>query len=479
MNKKKSPLLHIAKCISVLLMLGTFLFLFIFCTFLPRTTQSRYDTLTPFPEFSFESLFDGSYTEQLSAYFSDTVFGRDHFKIFYAKMSSWFGKETVFVNNEGIEEIIIGPGTSDPNRKPLVSTDSSSSNGESPFGDSEIPSHGETSSAVTSGEESTASSEGPHDSSEENHGTFNEELCEGILILGTRAIEIYYGDPNLNVIPRFANALNNFAEKNANINVYSMVIPKSSAYYISASQQYGHLANRTLNDTNALNEHLSEKVTPINVYDALKLHADEDIYFRTDHHWTALGAYYAAKQFATQLGLPFEDLSTYEKNVRTGYLGTMDTFTSRHPLIHENPEDFITYVPKATYKATFYKQNFQDPFEHSLFFKVSDNLVSSWYLTFINGDSYSVKVESDMCNNGRKLLIVKDSYGNALAPYLLYSFEEIYIVDARAFEINLNTFVTQQGITDVLFAECALSVINNPENFKDPVYLEYLERLTK
>jgi hypothetical protein len=103
---------------------------------------------------------------------------------------------------------------------------------------------------------------------------------------------------------------------------------------------------------------------------------------------------------------------------------------------------------------------------------VGDNAVSSWYLTFIGGDSYAVKIKSDACKNGRKLLVVKDSYGNALVPYLLYSFEEIYVVDAREFRIHLDDFTEQQGITDVLFAECTYSAIGN-------AYIQKLEGLIK
>ena len=56
-------------------------------------------------------------------------------------------------------------------------------------------------------------------------------------------------------------------------------------------------------------------------------------------------------------------------------------------------------------------------------------------------------------------MIVKDSYGNALVPYLIDSFEEIYVVDARKFQIHLDIFTEQQGITDVLFAECTYSAV--------------------
>lgn len=491
MNQKKSSvLLRIAKVFSVMLILATFLFFFVFCVFLPRTTYSNYDSLTPFPEFSFSALADGSYTAQLSAYFSDTVFGKDNFKIMYTQIKSFFGKETVFVTEDGDSEVIIG-NVGDPNKDPLQNESSGSniidisepSDWSNDYSE-EVSNNtsndtSDESDSDTSRDESTPPPSTSTDTSSQDSETSKEEgdpfedLCDGICILGNRALEVYYGDPNRNTLPRFANALKSFANKNPSVNVMSMMIPKSCAYYIAPSKNFGHLADRTLNDYNALKDLLGNTVTTIDIYGVLEKHKNEDIYFRTDHHWTGLGAYYAAEQLAKQLGLPFENLSTYEKNVRPGYLGTMDRYTNRHPNIHDYPEDFVTYVPDVSYQATFYDQNFQNGFNRdSLFFRVGDNAVSSWYLAFINGDAYSVQLKSNDCKNGRKLLIVKDSYGNALAPYFLHSFEEVYIVDAREFQVNLNTFVKDRGITDVLFAECAYSAIGSS-------YISDVENLVK
>ena len=119
MSKKQTALLKLAKAVSALLIIGTFLFLFVFCVFLPRTTVSNYDTLTKFPEFSWSALFDGTYTAQLGAYFSDTVFMRDTIKgEYYAELKTWFGKETIVMTEEGEEEILIGGGINIPSEGP-------------------------------------------------------------------------------------------------------------------------------------------------------------------------------------------------------------------------------------------------------------------------------------------------------------------------------------------------------------------------
>lgn len=464
-RKQNSTPLLVARLFCLFLIMMAFLVLFVFCTFLPRTAHSNYDTLTEKPEFSFGALFDGSYTAQLTDYYSDTVFNRDSFKELYRRISGWFGKETVRVNEQGEQEIDIGD-FSIPDESSATSDTTSSS--ESSFG-------GESSSGTVSGgtsegssdESSDVSSGAPSDdpsvdtsSSPENK---QEIEANGIFILGTRAMEIYYGDANLARIPKFAETLNDFATSLPGVKVYSMPIPKACAFYLKNSTDPKKLSQEgnTLRDLAAVENHLSGKVTSVNIYDALKAHANEEIYFRTDHHWSSLGAYYAAQKFASVAGLPFRDLSEYEKNVRPGYLGTMSTYTGQHPVIMNNPEDFVVYKPKANYTATFYNQSFQNGFAHDIFFQFSDEHRSSWYSTFINGDAYAVQIQSDACSNGRKLLLVKDSYGNALIPFLLYSFEEVYVVDARKFQPKLQSFVAEHGITDVLFAESMLSMVGN------------------
>ena len=75
-----------------------------------------------------------------------------------------------------------------------------------------------------------------------------------------------------------------------------------------------------------------------------------------------------------------------------------------------------------------------------------------------------VKIKSPVCKNGRKLMIIKDSYGNALSPLFMSSFEEIYVADLRYMNVNAVDFIQNRGITDVLFAMCSYSAVNSNIN---------------
>lgn len=204
-------------------------------------------------------------------------------------------------------------------------------------------------------------------------------------------------------------------------------------------------------------------VTYVDAYHALEKHTSEEIYARTDHHWTGLGAFYAAEEFAKTANVPFAPMSEYELNRRQGYVGTMYSFTKSAKLLN-NPEDFITLVPKVEHVANFYNKDFQFITEHDIFWFIRDDLKSGWYSTFLGNDDYMVKIKSPVCKNGRKLMIIKDSYGNALSPLFMSSFEEIYVADLRYMNVNAVDFIQNRGITDVLFAMCSYSAVNSNIN---------------
>ena len=87
-------------------------------------------------------------------------------------------------------------------------------------------------------------------------------------------------------------------------------------------KKYSDLSASEEDNIKNINEYL-DGVTPVDAYNALKAHKDEDIFKRTDHHWSQLGAYYAAEEFAKTAGVPYASLSKYEKVTKHGYVGTL------------------------------------------------------------------------------------------------------------------------------------------------------------
>lgn len=280
------------------------------------------------------------------------------------------------------------------------------------------------------------------------------EVSGSILVLEDgRGIMLYgigYG-PGRN----YAATVNKYKEQlGANVNVYSMVIPTQVTFYMP--EKYAELSDKELPHIDDINEHLYG-IIPIDAYAALKDHVNEEIYYRTDHHWTQLGAYYAAQAFAQTAQVPFDELSAYDRCTKDGYVGTLYGSSNNDPRIGNNPETFAWYIPKRDYTTTYYDTNAENGYQGNYFFKPDNfNSTAEWNLTYMAGDGHIVHVETGV-NNGRHLMILKDSYADSFAPCLFGSFEDIWIVDMRYCTTSAVQLAKDKGITDLLFCSCTFS----------------------
>lgn len=322
---------------------------------------------------------------------------------------------------------------------------------------------------------SEASSEESSDETTVDDGIKKEQVVDGLLIdVNDRIMEIFsYSDKNKGG-KTYAAIMNDFyaelQKQDANIKLYSMVIPKACAYYLAETKTYSHKADCTLIALQHIADNLDSGIINVDVYNALLPHKDENIYFRTDYHWAPLGAYYAAEALADSAGVTFDDISCYDSKTREGFLGAL------YPLvklsrIKNNPDTFTVYKnTKYTYgtdyTVTYHDYgNFKKSYEHDIFYDISDDNYTAWYLTYLAGDSKAVHIKSNTCKNGRRLVILKESYGNPLPAYLLGSFEETWILDIRYFKDNILDFVAEYGITDVSVSLSMPSVVGSKQNY--------------
>ena len=288
---------------------------------------------------------------------------------------------------------------------------------------------------------------------------------KGIIVVKTdsivRAMEPYGGCSDDGAA--YARAVNEFKRRYSQANVYCMIIPNAVAIYCPDSVSSWTADEQTY--INRFYSKLDDEIKGIQLIDTLNNHRDEDIYLRTDHHWAPLGAYYAARTFAQSAEVPFKSLEDYTPQVIRHFVGTMLKFSGEKSLSNY-PEDFVYYIPNdVNYEATqikYYNRTYRKrrrrytvltakPKENVSFFRSYDDGSAAAYSTFMGGDLNTTMVTTDT-NNGRRLLILKDSYGNALPPFLFASFEEIHLVDCRYFLGNIITYAKDHQITDVLFA---------------------------
>jgi len=254
----------------------------------------------------------------------------------------------------------------------------------------------------------------------------------------------------------YADVVNKYKETFPQANVYFIAIPTPVEYYLP--NRYRDFSRSERDAIDVLFNRLRSDVKKVDAYYTLRNHVTEPIYSRTDHHWAPLGAYYAAEEFAKVAEVPFKDLSNYEKCVIQRYIGS---FKRYDVAIAGAPEEFVYYVPKdATYNTTYVTYTLDKarrnviretaPTSGNFYIKFNDGSGGA-YCTFMGGDSKLTKVETGV-KNGRRLVILKDSFGNALPGYLFYSFEEIHVIDCRYYTQNFTEYVEDNKITDILFA---------------------------
>ena len=257
-----------------------------------------------------------------------------------------------------------------------------------------------------------------------------------LLVLEDRLLELYHYDSQ--ACDSYARAVNAYADwLPEQINMYHMLVPMRIAF---EEQQYRQLSDNQQQAIGQVYGQLDSRIRTIDVYTRLEQHQAEPVYFRTDHHWTALGAYYGAQAFAEAAGITLPALEQYEVHTMSGYL--------------QHPEDVVYYVRSGHHnRATMYyyedgqKKSFQAPMLNENF-----NAGKADYGIFISGDYPYTVVEGD-AKNGRVLAVVKDSYGNALVPWLAAGYETIVAIDPRACQEDLAQLLTQYGVTDFLLLD--------------------------
>lgn len=319
-----------------------------------------------------------------------------------------------------------------------------------------------TADSVQSGEHSAPQST-PESTANEPETSFTPpnnnqqgEVSGSILVMEDGRGIMLYGigyEPGRN----YAATVNKYKEQLGKyVNVYSMVVPTQLTFYMPEKYFNDGISDRELPHIEDINDHLSG-IIPIDAYAALKDHVNEEIYYRTDHHWSQLGAYYAAQSFAKTAQVPFDELSEYDRHEQDGYIGTLYGSSNNDPRIGNNPEKFVWYVPKREVTTTYLDTNAQNGYEGNYFFKPDDfGSTAEWNLTYMAGDSHIVHVSTGL-DTGRKLMILKDSYADSLAPCLFGSFDDIWVVDMRFCTTSAVQLAKDNGITDLLFCSCTFS----------------------
>lgn len=280
------------------------------------------------------------------------------------------------------------------------------------------------------------------------------ETIGGLLIVEDTAYEYY------NFVTDLANdyitAVAKAGEKlSGKATVYDMVIPTSIDIMLPESYIEKNSLN-TSDQKKAIDEYIlpsiaaqNPEVKTISIFDTLKAHANEYLYFRTDHHWTQLGAYYGYEEFCKAKGFDPVPLTDFDRADYTGYLGSFYT-SSNSAALAANPDTVEAYIPKANVNLSFTQSDGVQVDSWPLIADGEQYDSTSKYIVYCAGDQpYEEIVNNDMAE-GPSIVVVKESFGNCFIPFLVNHYKNIYVVDYRYYNGTVSDLVDSTGATDVL-----------------------------
>ena len=187
----------------------------------------------------------------------------------------------------------------------------------------------------------------------------------------------------------------------------------------------------------------------IDLGDILKKHSNEYVYYRTDHHWTSLGAYYGYEAIAKGLGLKVNSLTDLKADtVANDFLGTYDSKVNTGVTGGVTADDITIYYSAEIDKAKMTWDNDEEKSYDSIY--VLDALKGKDKYTVFFGGNHSVTDIKTENNTGKTLLLIKDSFAHSLAPFLIKDYDRIIMLDLRYFNKSLKKYVDENKITDLL-----------------------------
>ena len=275
------------------------------------------------------------------------------------------------------------------------------------------------------------------------HNNIAAYYANAVLVCGDYGVE--YFDPDPTGSSAYAETVNKFAAKYPNIHVTCLLTPKCCAYHSPADYDDPH--DNIASFIKSTYGMMDSSVTTVDCMGLMDQHAGEYMFYRTDHHWTSLGAYYASVAYCQANGLTPWTLDSYDTVVRTGYTGSLYMYGNHPAELTANPDYSVARFPHVGYSMVYYRDGVQYNGQ------AVNGSVSDYAGMFLCGDQPLTVITTDN-KNGKTLLVFKESYGNAFVPYMIDYYERIVVVDIREDVGSVSGIISQYGVTDTL-------IINN------------------
>lgn len=380
----------------------------------PKTSEVEKRKLTEFPDISFSGIWNGSFFSDIDKWYSDTFPLRESLISNNSKLKLLYG-----IRSEQLIE------SSEPPAAPQDKPTDPDADLQEGLGD--VSAHAETAGTI-------------YIAAGSGYGVYNYSKSGS---------EKYSA-----LISRLGKNLTGKAQ------VYNLIVPISAGVMLTDEIQKSIHCDDEDTATQTIFSQTDSSVKTVPVFHALKKHNFEYIYFHTDHHWTALGAYYSYREFCKVKGIEPKELSSYQTKEFSGFLGTFYSGSNQSPTLAANPDTVTAYIPNGTNKMTTFFKKGSGYFESEwrIVNDVSSYPKSELYSTFSGADEAFSYAHNDTITDGSSILVIKDSYGNAFIPFLIDHYEDVYWIDYRYYA----SFCSWQGKSD-----CTVSGLVAEKSIKD------------
>ena len=245
---------------------------------------------------------------------------------------------------------------------------------------------------------------------------------------------------------RTTEALADFLDRHDGLSQYVLIAPTALTALADALPALADAGDEA-GYIHRLAEDLSE--TPAHFIDLrpafAQAKANTRLYYRTDHHWTSDGARLAYLELAKAANLP-GDTDGFERRLLSNrFQGTLSAVSGFRMDQSEDlwayipgdsaPRAVVTWVSENRRSASMYREECLDTRDK--------------YAVFLGGNFPQIRIETTV-NNGRVLLVLKDSYANCLIPFLTAGYQKLVVVDPRYFTGDLEVLMAAEGVNEVL-----------------------------
>jgi len=291
---------------------------------------------------------------------------------------------------------------------------------------------------------------------QENNGVY---FCDGSTLISR------FDEPSEKRLTNNIDYVNQFAEK-VTVPLYFGLIPTQATVWADKLPQGApNYDQKQIIDLAAAQ---APNAQAVDFYTPLMAHKGEEIFYRTDHHWTSLGAYYGYEALAKALGLEAVPLASYEKTtVSTEFYGTV---FSTSGVRWVKPDQIDTYVPEEgiTVESHTFDKSGSPVTEPRQLYDESYLAVKDKYSMFLGGQQPLGVVKTGNTDKP-KLLLIRDSYSDSLVPFLTPHFSEIHLIDLRYYKQSAAEYIRDNGI------DLAVVLYSVP-NFSGDTNMAFLKR---